>query len=119
MLKIFAPKPRSGTIRKARYLRCAMSLPEVLLWQALRSQRVGLKFRRQHGTGPYILDFYCSDARLAIEIDGEAHSRGDQPTRDAARDAFLAQSGIATLRIAARECWPTSMRSWFTSSHRP
>ena len=80
-----------------------MSPPEVLLWQMLRTRPGGLKFRRQHASGPYILDFFCSDARLAIEIDGEAHSRGDRPARDAARDSYFAHAGIDTLRIAARD----------------
>lgn len=80
-----------------------MSLPEVLLWQVLRSGPTGLKFRRQHPTGPYDLDFYCSDARLAIEVDGEAHERGDRPQRDAARDRWLSDKGIETMRIPAVE----------------
>jgi very-short-patch-repair endonuclease len=80
-----------------------MTLPEVLLWQALRRQGTGLKFRRQHPSGPYILDFFCSDARLAIEVDGEGHSRGNQPERDEARDSWLLKSGIHTMRIPAAE----------------
>jgi very-short-patch-repair endonuclease len=48
-----------------------------------------------------VLDFFCSDARLAIEVDGEAHSRGDRPERDAARDQWLRSAGIETLRIPA------------------
>jgi very-short-patch-repair endonuclease len=80
-----------------------MTLPEVIIWQALRKRPHDLKFRRQHPTGPYVLDFFCGDARLAIEIDGEAHSRGDRPKRDEVRDAWLLASGIATLRIPAAE----------------
>ena len=78
-----------------------MSLPEVLLWRELRKRPNGLKFRRQHPSGPYVLDFYYGDARLAIEIDGEAQSRGDRPERDAARDALLLSAGVDTLRIPA------------------
>jgi very-short-patch-repair endonuclease len=48
-----------------------------------------------------VLDFFCSDARLAIEIDGEAHSRGDRPARDAARDTWLLAARVETLRIPA------------------
>ncbi|HTH26905.1 MAG TPA: endonuclease domain-containing protein [Sphingobium sp.] len=91
------------TIRRARALRKTMSLPEVLLWRELRKRPGGLKFRRQHPAGPYVLDFFCSDARLAIEVDGEAHSRGEFPQRDATRDSRFGRVGIATLRIAARE----------------
>jgi very-short-patch-repair endonuclease len=80
-----------------------MTLPEVVLWHWLRQRPEGLKFRRQHPTGPYVLDFFCSDARLAIEVDGEAHSRGDRPERDAVRDEWLRSAGIETLRIPAVE----------------
>ena len=103
MLKDIAPKARHMTTRQARQLRRKMTLPEVILWQILRQRPNGLKFRRQHPTGNYVLDFYCSDARLAIEVDGEAHSRGDRPQRDADRDAWLRDAGIDTLRIPARE----------------
>ena len=80
-----------------------MSLPEVLLWQALRKRPGGLKFRHEHPTGEFSLDFYCGDARLAIDVDGEAHGRGDRPDRDSRRDAWLASNGIATLRVPAAE----------------
>ena len=103
MLKDIAPKARSGTTRYARKLRRKMTLPEVIFWHWLRQRPDGLKFRRQHPTGAYVLDFFCSDARLAIEVDGEAHSRGDRPSRDAARDRWLQEAGIETLRVPAIE----------------
>ena len=103
MLKDIAPKAAANGIRRARTLRQAMTLPEVLVWQILRTRPGGLKFRRQHPCGPYVLDFYCNDARLAIEVDGEVHGRADQPVRDARRDAALLDMGIATLRIAAAD----------------
>ena len=103
MLKDIAPKARPRTTEKARNLRRKLTLPEVILWQNLRCRPDGLKFRRQHPTGPYILDFFCSDARLAIEVDGEGHSRGDQPQRDQRRDDWLATASIKTLRIPAVE----------------
>jgi ATP-dependent DNA helicase RecQ len=92
----------SDIIDRARDLRREMSLPEVQLWQALRGEKLGgLKFRRQHPIAPYVLDFYCAGARLAVEIDGESHEgRGAQ---DARRDAFLLDQGIRTLRIPARD----------------
>lgn len=80
-----------------------MTLPEVLLWQRLRGQATGLKFRRQHPVGSYIADFYCSSLRLVIEVDGEAHNRGDQPQRDEYRDAFMQQNGYRVVRISASE----------------
>jgi len=91
------------TIEKARALRRTMTLPEVLLWLLLRDRPEGLRFRRQHPLGRYVLDFYCPQARLAIEVDGIAHDMGDNPAHDAVRDAWLAGQGIATLRIPARE----------------
>ena len=80
-----------------------MTLPEVILWQSLRQRPEGLKFRRQHPSGRYILDFFCGDARLAIEVDGAAHSRGDRPERDDERDRWFEAAGIRTLRIAAAD----------------
>ena len=92
----------NGT-RKARQLRRAMSLPEVLLWQQLRQRPDGMKFRRQHPAGPFVLDFYCEDARLAIEVDGEAHDRGNRPGRDQKRDRWLREQGIDVLRVLAKD----------------
>jgi very-short-patch-repair endonuclease len=103
MFRNVAPKPKPGKIDKARRLRREMSLPEVVLWRELRKRPRGLKFRRQHPSGAYIIDFFCADARLAIEIDGNAHGFGDRPQRDERRDAWFAETGIATLRISARD----------------
>lgn len=66
-------------VRKARALRKDMSLPEVLLWRELRKRPGGYKFRKQAPMAPYTIDFVCLSARLAIEIDGEAHDRGTAP----------------------------------------
>jgi very-short-patch-repair endonuclease len=90
-------------MRRARELRKDMSLPEVLLWQRLRRRAGSAKFRRQHPIGGYILDFYCAEARLAIEIDGEAHSRGSRPERDIRRDKELTALGLKVLRIPATQ----------------
>lgn len=94
-----------ATVAKARTLRREMSRPEARLWQALRTRPEGLKFRRQHPVGPYILDFYSPSARLAIEVDGAAHDVGDNPRRDARRDAWLSGRGIRVLRIPAAELY--------------
>lgn len=84
----------------ARQFRKAPTPPEWLLWERLKSRDVsGFAFRRQHPVGPYILDFYCARARLAIEIDGGMHDAG----RDAARDRWLAVKEIQTYRIPAAE----------------
>jgi very-short-patch-repair endonuclease len=88
---------------RARSLRRAMSLPEVLLWRALKGGRLGgHHFRRQHPVGPYILDFYCHALRLAVEVDGQSHGFEDGPAHDARRDRFLREHGVRTLRLSAR-----------------
>ena len=91
----------TATIRKARRLRRTMTLPEVLLWRQLKHHPGGYLFRKQHPLDVYVLDFACIRARLAIEVDGEAHNRGDRPQRDGKRDAAVAGLGFLTLRIPA------------------
>ena len=92
------------TFQRARHLRRGMSLPEIVLWQALRKLRLGgLRFRRQHPIGPYILDFYCPSARLAIEVDGFAHDTVAEAHRDARRQEWLAQRGVRVLRLRASD----------------
>jgi very-short-patch-repair endonuclease len=67
------------------------------LWQRLRNRQLGVDFRRQHPAGSFILDFYCSALRLAIELDGGQHAERSQ--RDSQRDAWLAQRGVTMLRF--------------------
>jgi len=92
-----------ATVAKARALRRALTPPEARLWQILRARPAGLKFRHQHPAGPFVLDFYCAAAKLAIEIDGVAHEMGDNPARDERRDAWLRERGYRVLRIPAVE----------------
>lgn len=94
----------SKTITSARRLRRTLTLPEAILWRALRRRTLaGFRFRRQHPVGPYVLDFYCPEARLALEVDGAAHDHPVQATRDDHRTAWLAERGIQVLRLPARE----------------
>ncbi len=87
---------------RAKALRASMSLPEVLLWKALKGRKLnGLHFRKQHPMGPYILDFYCDAEKLAVEVDGAGHGFGERPQRDERRDAWLREQGVATLRLSA------------------
>jgi very-short-patch-repair endonuclease len=93
----------SLTVRRARELRKRLSLPEGLLWRCIRPREYpGLKFRRQHPVGPYILDFYSDEHRLAVEVDGCSHGVGDRPQHDERRDAWLAKQGIRVLRLPAQ-----------------
>ena len=90
-------------VKRARKLRREMSPSEALLWRELRRRPGGFKFRRQFPLDPYALDFACLEARLAIEVDGESHNRGDRPQRDALRDRAVEERGFATMRIPAVE----------------
>jgi len=93
----------AGIGERAKLLRSEMSLPEVLLWQRLRQNEQGLKFRRQHPSGRYVADFYCHKARLVIEIDGVMHDCGTRPHRDTVRDAWFVTKGLTVIRIPASE----------------
>jgi very-short-patch-repair endonuclease len=87
------------TQRKARVLRWQLTLPEVMLWQQLRQSPAGLRFRRQHPAGPYVLDFFCATRLLAIEVDGAVHDLDAQWQHDLARDAWLVRQGVLVMRL--------------------
>ena len=91
------------SVFQARRLRRALSPPEATLWNLLRIRPNGLKFRRQHPLGPYVLDFYCHQSLLAIDVDGFRHQLGSNPQRDLRRDQWVAGQGVATLRIDATD----------------
>jgi very-short-patch-repair endonuclease len=87
-------------IHAARSLRKESTPAELVLWETLRSSRLdGIKFRRQHPVGPYILDFYCVAHPLAVEIDGCVHDTDDQQRYDQERTAYLQTLGIQVIRI--------------------
>jgi very-short-patch-repair endonuclease len=75
-----------------------MTQPEKALWAMLQRQ-AGPRFRRQHPNGPFVLDFYCPSAKLAVEVDGAGHNS----ERDAQRTAWLNREGIRVLRFTAEE----------------
>ena len=77
-----------------------MTLPESVLWRALR--KFGLNFRRQVPIGPYIADFACLSARLVIELDGPLHDLPEKQRHDVARDAWLKSEGYCVLRLRNR-----------------
>jgi very-short-patch-repair endonuclease len=91
-------------LRFARAMRADATDAERLIWMLIRNRRLaGAKFRRQHPFGPYIVDFVCVEARLAIEIDGGQHWADAQQRRDARRTAFLEERGVCVLRFTNRE----------------
>jgi very-short-patch-repair endonuclease len=84
----------------ARKLRKAMTPAEGKLWSHLRNNNMhGLAFRRQHPMGAYVLDFYCAQAKLAVEVDGCQHNDEDHIEHDKIRDAWFADKAIRTLRF--------------------
>jgi very-short-patch-repair endonuclease len=91
---------------KRRSLRENMPKAEALIWQRLRRRQIeGCKFRRQYGVDVYVIDFYCPELRLAIEIDGDIHFQGDAPIYDAARQEFLEAIGMRVLRFSNQQVY--------------
>ena len=94
--------PRSSANVKgaARQMRKEPTRSESLLWSALRNRRLASrKFRRQHPVGRFILDFYCQEERLAVEVDGPVHET--QRQADGERQQILESMGIRFLRLSA------------------
>src|SRR5205807_8519881 len=91
----------SGLGRFAQQLRKEPTDVESLLWEHLRDRRLlGFKFRRQHQFGDYIADFFCREANLVIECDGEIHNRNEAWHHDQNRDAYMINQGFRILRFA-------------------
>jgi very-short-patch-repair endonuclease len=65
----------------------------------VRNRRVGFKLRRQHVIAPYIVDFYCEEAKLVIEIDGDSHADLEQHAYDQRRSAYLHAQGFRVIRF--------------------
>ena len=83
---------------RARALRRDDTEAEARLWKALRDRRLGgWKWRRQVPLGPYIVDFYCAEARLVVELDGGQHA--EQVAYDGHRTAFLECEGLRVIRF--------------------
>ena len=98
----FTNRPRQKAVRKA--LRRRATPAERCLWRIVRDRRLGgAKFRRQHGIGPYVVDFYCAAARLAVEIDGGVHDDPSRAEYDGRRQADLGEVGIRVVRFSNRE----------------
>ena len=92
------------SLERRRALRRLATEPEKRVWHLLRGRQFsGLKFRRQHPVGPYILDFYCAHHRLAVELDGGQHFTVEGEAYDKSRSAFLASQGIRVIRFTNSE----------------
>lgn len=85
--------------QKAEELKERATHAEELLWNYLNENKSGANFHRQHPVAMYVLDFYCDEYKLAIEVDGVIHATEEVKRNDAARQNFLEGSGIKTLRF--------------------
>lgn len=83
----------------ARQLRENPTPAEKLLWERLRANQTGYKFRRQHPMDKYVVDFYCLALKLAIEVDGPIHLDPSKKLEDENKDIDLAEKGIEILRF--------------------
>jgi len=86
------------TRARAKQLRQRATVPERMLWNLLRARQLGhLKFRRQHPIEPYVVDFYCADEKLVVELDGESHQ--ERQAYDRRRELFLQSLGLKVLHV--------------------
>ena len=88
---------RQSGVKVARRLRREATFPERLLWSRLRKSATGLRVRRQHPIGPFVVDFYASAARLVVEVDGRSHE--DRERQDTAREDYLRATGLDVIRV--------------------
>lgn len=91
---------------KRRFLRNNMPKVEIVLWSKLKGRQLkGCKFRRQYSVDKFILDFFCPDFKLAIEVDGDTHFLNGKPERDRERQIFIENSGIRFLRFTNNDIY--------------
>ncbi len=96
---------QTGNIRR-RQLRNEMTKAEAILWSKLRRRQMkGYKFRRQFGIENYVIDFYCPELKLAIEVDGDSHFIGNAPADDIIRQKDIEEYGIIFLRFQNDEIY--------------
>ncbi|MHB8377400.1 MAG: endonuclease domain-containing protein [Dehalococcoidia bacterium] len=94
----------------ARELRARSTRGEDLLWEGLRNRRLlGRKFRRQQPVGPFVLDFYCGEERLAVEVDGPVHEQ--QRAADAEGQALLETLGMRVRDDLVQTDLPSALRT--------
>ena len=84
-------------LQRAKELRREMTPAEKILWQELRRNKLGVHFRRQQVIAGFIVDFYCHEAGLVIEVDGDVHDL--QKEEDARREKVLSEMGLRVVRF--------------------
>src|SRR3990167_1991457 len=88
---------KSKFLSHRKELRKNLTPQELKLWFYLKSSKLGVKFRRQHGVGPYIADFYCKEKNLIIELDGATHK--DTKEYDNERNEYMKTLGLKVIRF--------------------
>lgn len=83
----------------AREMRHPQTPAEATVWRYIKNRATGVKFRRQHPIARFIIDFYCAELKLCIEIDGDSHLEQDQQQYDAARTEYLESIGRKVIRF--------------------
>ncbi len=96
-------KNKSQLLPRRRELRKNQTKQEETLWQEIRNRKLGVKFRRQYSVGGYVLDFYCPEVKLAIELDGSQHFEKENKMYDAERTDYLNILGCNVLRFKNTE----------------
>ena len=95
---------RNSSLTRRRELRSHLTRAEALLWSNLKSSNLdGKKFTRQHGIGPYIVDFYCPECRVIVELDGAGHYDVLAQESDELRTNFLQNLGTRVIRFENKE----------------
>ena len=88
------------TLKFRKELRSNLTPAEAFLWSHLKRKKLdGKKFRRQHGIGPFIVDFYCASQQLIIELDGQVHMNEQAQEYDTMRTKYLENQGLRVLRF--------------------
>ena len=91
---------RTSQKQRRRFLRNHLSKPEAILWSHLsRHQMLGCKFRRQYSVDQYMIDFYCPELKLAVEVDGECHFTEHAKEHDRSRQEYIETFGIRFFRV--------------------
>jgi len=97
MKKIIPYNPK--LVPYAKILRQNMTLGEIALWREIKGKKLGVRFSRQIPIDQYIVDFYCKDLQLAIEVDGSIHFKDEQQNKDIFRQNRLESLGVVLIRF--------------------
>ena len=107
-----------GPVERARALRRNATAGERHVWELVRNRRMlGLKFRRQHPIGRFVVDFYCAEHRLVVELDGPTHEMNRAYDRE--RDKWLEAGGYRVLRVPTEAVSEDLLRRWIGMTIEP